>query len=202
MTKTNVMIAGGGGVCSWFIAEIDRLRKFQQIGQMYYFTIFDPDTVEKKNLAYQNFDDLDLLDYKARALGQRYVLNFDVKAVLKPAQFDPFDIVISGVDNAIFRRMLFEYMDKHPEKYWIDIRAEGNQVALYTKHKKNTLDVLLATLPTDKESYNNSTSCQRAWELDAGIVQVGNKISALIAAQFFLNHIRGEHNPPSFTHIF
>jgi hypothetical protein len=201
MKIIKVMIAGGGGIGSWLVQELDRLRKHGQIGPMYQFTIFDNDTVEQKNLPYQNYDELDLLDYKARSLGERYIMNYENIAVSKPTQFDLFDIVISGVDNSKFRRMLFTYMSNHPEKYWIDLRAEGTQMAFYTKHKSNTLDALIKTLP-DKTTDNNSTSCQRSWELNAGVVQLGNKIIAVIAAQLFLNNIRGEANPASYTHIY
>ena len=201
MKIIKVMIAGGGGIGSWLVQELDRLRKHGQIGPMYQFTIFDNDTVEQKNLPYQNYDELDLLDYKARSLGERYLMNYESIAVYKPVQFDPYDIVISGVDNSKFRRMLFTYMADHLEKYWIDLRAEGTQMAFYTKHKLNTLDLLIKTLP-DETIDDKSTSCQRSWELDAGVVQLGNKIIAVIAAQLFLNNIRGESNPASYTHIY
>lgn len=196
-----VLIAGGGGINSWLVAELDRLRRYAQIGHNIHFTIYDPDTVEKKNLAYQNFDEIDLLANKAESLGDRYIMTYQNVAITDPKQFDAFDIIISGVDNSKFRRMLFEYVDKHPKKYWIDLRAEGNQIAFYTRHPKNTLETLLATLPSAEED-EKSTSCQRSWELSTGIVQMGNKIVAMIGVQLFLNHIRGEANPPGYTRMF
>jgi hypothetical protein len=57
---------------------------------------------------------------------------------------------------------------------------------------------MLSTLP--KES--KGTSCQREYELSAGIVQLGNQIAACITAQYFLNYIREEENPPVFNQIF
>jgi molybdopterin/thiamine biosynthesis adenylyltransferase len=201
MKKYKILLAGGGGINSWFADQIDKLRAFGQIGENYYFTVIDPDTVERKNLVYQNFTEEDLLAYKAESLANRYIMEYENTSILHEKQLDPYDIVISGVDNSKFRRMFFEYMHKHPKKYWVDMRAEGTQIAIYTKHPKNTLPELIATLPNETLDAS-STSCQRSWELGAGVVQLGNKIVALIGAQFLLNHIRGGSNPPSYTHLF
>jgi hypothetical protein len=201
MKTQNVLIAGGGGICSWLVAELDRLRKYGQIPDTYLFTIQDYDTIEQKNLPYQNFDTVDLLDYKAKNLAERYVMSYRTVPILTDDQLDSFNIIMSGVDNAKFRRMLFNYMESHPEKYWVDMRAEGTQVALFTKHPENNLNKLLKTLP-DENQDELTTSCQREWELNAGIVQLGNKIASSIATQFFLNHIRGEKNPAFFSHMF
>jgi len=57
----------------------------------------------------------------------------------------------------------------------------------------------LKTLP-DKNS--KGTSCQREYELTAGIIQLGNQIAAIITAQYFLNFVREEENPPVFNNMF
>jgi len=195
----NVMIAGAGGNNSWLVHNLDKLIKLNQIPETINFFIWDKDVVEIKNLLYQNFRKEDVTDNKATNLASRYISFFDVpEFVTKEEQFDKYDVVISGVDNPKFRSMLFKYMEKHPEKYWIDLRAEGRMVALYAKHKKNTLDKMLATLPKNEDI---TTSCQLSYELEAGIIQYGNQIAAAIATQYFLNFIRDIPNPPEFVRM-
>ncbi|HLP80881.1 MAG TPA: ThiF family adenylyltransferase [Nitrosomonas sp.] len=193
------MIAGAGGNNSWFLNEINRLIIKDQLPTGIEFTIYDGDDVEKKNLLYQDFETADVLENKAKVLSIRYAMHAKQRYIKDAKEFDNYDIVISGVDNRDFRALLFEYMNDHPEKYWIDLRAEGRTVALYTKHKTNTLDKLLSTLPPKG---TKSASCQLKYELDNGIIQLGNKIAAMIAAQWLLNHLRGEQNPPDFIHMF
>lgn len=201
MKSIKVLIAGAGGNNSWLVAELHRLIKNGQISPRYHFTIADHDTVERKNLLYQNFEDIDLLDHKARSLSERYVMAGLVKKLESPRDLEGYDIIISGVDNSKFRRMLFEYVAIHPDVFWMDLRAEGTQVAIYCKHEKNTTGEMLASLP-DASADEHTASCQRQYELDSGIIQQGNKIAAVIASQFFLHHIRGEKVPASFSHMF
>lgn len=200
MKKLNVMVAGGGGNSSWFLRLAAELIEKSQIPQTVEFTVFDGDNVEKKNLLYQDFTLGDVLENKAKVLAIRHAMLAKQKFIKDPKDFDPFDIVVAGVDNRDFRELLFKYMDKHPEKYWIDMRAEGRAVAVYTHNKANTLDVLMATLPPKDKAV--ATSCQLSYELDAGIIQLGNRIAAVIGAQFLLNHLRGEMNPAAFVHMF
>jgi hypothetical protein len=199
MKKISVAVVGCGGNGSWFLREISRLIKHDQIPSSVEFTIFDHDDVAKKNLPYQDFELKEVLENKAKILGERYAMLFKQKKVTKSTELDPFDLVISAVDNKDFREMLYRYMDKRTDKYWIDLRAEGRVVAIFTMHKKNTLEKLLKTL--SRES-NESASCQLSYELDAGIIQLGNKIAAIIGCQYLLNYLRGEDNPPEFIHMF
>ena len=193
------MIAGAGGNNSWLLSILSTLQRTGQIPDDTEFTIFDGDTVEKKNLLYQDFEIVDVLENKAKVLGKRYAIKAVPKNIKKPEEFDPFDIVICGVDNKEFREMLYHYMEEHPEKYWVDLRAEGRVVAVYARHKNVSLQELLATLPKNS---TDPTSCQLSYELDNGIIQLGNRIAANIGAQYLLNYIRGEENPPSFIHMF
>lgn len=196
---TRVMIAGAGGNSSWFIRFIDDLIVKQQIPDTVEFTIFDEDEVEKKNLLYQAFETGDILKAKSKVLGIRYGMAYKEKYIVDPKEFDAYDVVVAGVDNKDFRVLLYEYMDKHPEKYWIDMRAEGRVATFYTAHKKNTLKYLMGTLPAQNAA---PTSCQLKYELESGIIQLGNRIIAMIGAQLLLNYIRGEANQAEFTHMF
>lgn len=199
MKVTKVMVAGAGGNSSWFLHFIDDLIVKQQIPDTVEFTICDGDDVEKKNILYQKFESGDILKNKAKVLGVRYGMAFKEKYIEDVKDFEPYDIVIAGVDNRDFRVLLYEYMDKHPEKYWIDMRAEGRVATFYTKHKKNTLKYLMSTLGVQGTS---PTSCQLKYELESGIIQLGNRVIAMIGAQLLLNHIRGEANQAEFTHMF
>ena len=59
----------------------------------------------------------------------------------------------------------YEYCEKNPNKYFIDMRAEGRAISVFTKHKDNTLDFLKSTINVEKPS----TSCQLKFELDNNI---------------------------------
>ena len=94
--------------------------------------------------------------------------------------------------------MLFNFAHKNPEVYWIDLRSEGRSVAAFCKHKQNTLQTMLETVPEEVED----GSCQLAFEKSSGVVQNGNKIIAAVGAQYILNYRRGEANPPKFIATF
>lgn len=194
-----IMVVGAGGINSWFIHHVSVAIELGQIPASTEFHIYDDDTVETKNLKYQNFVIEDILEGKAKTIADRYGFYGYKVRVTDPSLFNAYDIVVCGVDNSAFRRMMFTYMDAHPEKYWIDMRAEGRTVGFYTRHQKNTLAVLLATLPQGEDT---NTSCQLAYELESGVIQYGNKIIAPIGCQLLLNHLRGEFNSDSFTHRF
>lgn len=199
MKQINVMIAGAGGNNSWLLRAIYDLIGKNQIPDSVEFTIYDGDSIEQKNLLYQDFKMDEVLDNKAKVLGKRYAMKAVAKYVKSPKDFDGFDVVICGVDNKDFREMLYRYMDEHPEKYWIDLRAEGRMVAVYAKSDNVPLSTLIDALPKGE---SEDTSCQLSYELDNGIIQLGNRIAAIIGAQYLLNYIRGEANPPSFIHMF
>jgi hypothetical protein len=187
-----VAIVGAGGNGSWLTHHLHELIELDQLPPMH-VTIFDADEVEIKNLRYQNFGTADVLCNKAECLAGRYDFEFEPKFVTKPAQLDGFDLIVSAVDGGKFRKMFYKLADKS-KFYWIDLRAEGKLVEIYTKHKKHTLESLLATVPEGDEN----SSCQRAYDLAAGQIQLGNRLAALVGAQFILNWARGESNPPVF----
>lgn len=195
------MIAGAGGINSWFVKGVSDMFIQMQVPLFWEFTIFDGDNVEQKNLRYQNYTEEDLLLDKAETLGERYGMNYKVKYIKHPKEFDDFDVVVCGVDNREFREMLFTYMSEHPEKRWIDMRAEGRAVAIYASSPKNDLKTMLATLG-DPEANAGPTSCQLEYELSAGIIQLGNRIIAEIGVQYLLNMVRGEQNPAVFMRRF
>jgi molybdopterin/thiamine biosynthesis adenylyltransferase len=193
-----VAVVGAGGNGSWLLRHLHRLVLKGQIPDGNTFTVFDGDDVEKKNTLYQDYETKDVLENKAKVMAGRYDIHAKSRYLKDAKDLTGFDVVICCVDNKDFREILFRHADKNPGLYWIDVRAEGTSVVIYTKSNKNTLPVMLATLP--KES--KGTSCQREYELENGIVQMGNQIAAVITAQYFLNYIREEGNPPVFNHMF
>jgi molybdopterin/thiamine biosynthesis adenylyltransferase len=198
-TDLKVAVIGAGGNGSWLLKHLHRLIKKHQIPESIHFTVFDGDDVEQKNTLYQDFETKDVLDNKAKVMAHRYDFSARPKYLELEKDLEEFNVIICCVDNRDFRELLFRHVDKHPEKYWIDVRAEGQGIVIFTKNKKNTLEEMLKTLP--KEG-TKSTSCQRDFELSNGIVQMGNQIAAVIVAQYFLNFIREEENPPMFNHMF
>jgi molybdopterin/thiamine biosynthesis adenylyltransferase len=197
-THLNVMIVGAGGNGSWLVNRLDWLIQKEQIPDSVRFTIFDGDTVERKNLMYQDFTPIHILDNKVHALSIRYEVTAKAKFVTEEKEMEPFDMVICCVDNRDFRELMFRFMDAHPDKYWLDVRAEGQNVLIYAKSKQNTLEAMLKTLPAT----SGPTSCQRQYDQDNGVVQLGNQIAATIAAQCVLNYIRDEPNAPVFNQMF
>lgn len=196
MEQRRISVIGCGGIGSYFCKEVDNLNKHNQFGDYdLNITLFDNDTVDTKNLPYQNFDEIDVGDPKSEVLGDLYDFNYEVKKVEKEETLNDSDVVIAAVDNKPFRELLFKWANKNPDKYWIDLRSEGRAIAYFTKNKKNTLKKMLATLADTPEE---GTSCQLAHELEKGIIQQGNKIIATIGSQLFMNYLRGEENSPQF----
>ncbi len=190
-----VLIVGAGGIGSWLAENIHKYQAAQHLDVE--ITLIDDDTVDFKNLRYQNFLKTDLTDNKAEVLANRYKFNWRAKRVNDTTDLKDFDCIISAVDNIQFRKLLFKYAADN-DTYFIDLRSEGRTIAFYTKHKKNTLDYLLASLPTSTEN----GSCQLAFELENNIVQNGNRIIAQIGTQLLLNWYRNEKNQAEFSQRF
>lgn len=157
--------------------------------------VWDDDTVDTKNLKYQNFQEFDLSDNKSEVIGLRYDFDYEIERIEDETTLNGYDVVIAAVDNSQFRKKLYNWAEKNPEAYWIDLRSEGRSVAFFTKHKTNTLEKMLETLADTPEE---GTSCQLAYELEKGIIQQGNKVIAAIGSQLFLNYLRLEKNSAKF----
>lgn len=193
----NILICGGGGIGSYYVEGVDNLDANGQFENAL-FTVADDDQVELKNIKYQNFKEEDITDYKAESLSARFCVEAITERIETEEELLKWDCIISAVDNKKFRELLFRTADKHPNKfYWIDLRSEGRSIAYFTKHKKNTLDVMLATLPGDGDPEGGG-SCQRKYEFDNNIIQRGNKIIAAMAEQLTLNWYRGDINAPNY----
>lgn len=196
--KATIHVIGCGGIGSYLIRELAHLRKHNQIVSelLYSIVIYDNDEVEDKNLKYQDYVSADVFSKKSEVLGKRHNLNYVVDLVKDLGDIvKPNDIVISCVDNSKFRKHLFEWQDK-TDNFWIDLRSHGTTIARFCRSSQNTLEKLLETLP--KEVENNSGSCQRLVDLEAGKIQMGNRIIAQIGCQTLLNYLRSDPQPDSY----
>lgn len=199
MEEHKILIVGGGGIGSFLVRELNRLIINEQIDlEKIDIEITDMDFVELKNIKYQNFTTDDLNKNKAEVLGKKYCINYMNEEITKEEQLKPYDFIISCVDNAKTRKLIFEYCFKE-NKYFIDLRCEGRAIAIFTKTDKTTKKEMLDTLDLKKE---NSTSCQLAYELEQNIIQNGNLIVAVICSQLILNKLRGEKNKDKYMFYF
>lgn len=195
MTK-QILIVGAGGIGSWLGFHLYQLSEHKQLNGAY-ITFADDDTVDMDNLPYQNFELDDVLDLKTESLSARYGFGAVNKRLTKAKELTDYTCIVCAVDNTKFRKLLFETAEKN-DFYWIDLRSEGRAIAAFTKHKTNTFEAMMATIPKEVKD----GSCQLDYEKKAGIIQNGNKIVGCIGSQYILNWLRGEVNPPRFIHKF
>jgi hypothetical protein len=135
MKKRKILIIGAGGIGSFLIPVLDRV-------DLYDITVADPDTVEEKNLTYQNFEFDDVGEHKVSAMEHRYCNLKTIKyPILSEKQMQGYDLVICCVDNIGLRRTMYNCKDLK----WLDLRAQGRNAAMvaYTADPK-MYDTLLA----------------------------------------------------------
>ena len=194
-----VLIIGGGGIGSWLVARLARLRDYNQLNGLDALVVADDDEIEDKNLPYQNFELDEIMDSKALALDARYGYTGREQRITTHEHLEPFDMIVCAVDNPKARRLVYEHCSTRPNKYFIDLRAEGSAVWGITSDAGWDLERLKATLG-DEDA--DDKSCQLEYELSAGIIQLGNTIIAEIGAQWILNKLRNKKNPAVFSQRF
>jgi len=195
----NILIVGVGGIGSYLTKELYNLIVNQQIDiDDNTITLMDFDKVEIKNLKYQDFVKKDIGDYKAKILSKKYCFSSVEEKLITEEQLKEYDFIICCVDNSQTRKLIYEHCNFN-DIYFIDCRAEGRAIAIFTKHKTNSTLKLLSTLNLEKTT---SSSCQLPHELEKNILQQGNKIVALICSQLVLNKLRNEENNPEYIFYF
>ncbi len=123
--KRKVLVIGAGGIGSFLIPLLDKVG-------LYNITVADPDTVETKNLPYQNFNADNVAQNKALVMKDNYnksVLRAIKYPILTEKQMKGYDLVICCVDNLGLRRTMYNTKIK-----WLDLRAQGRNAALVS-HK-------------------------------------------------------------------
>lgn len=205
MSTSTIHVIGAGGIGSFLLRDLVRLQKTNQLidvdGNDYIINVYDEDDVEQKNLLYQDYQDDDIMEPKAEVLGKRYNIPYNEMFVhnIPDVINDDNDIVICCVDNAKFRTHMFEWQQEAPN-FWIDLRSHGRIIVRLCKDEKNDLDYLISTLPEEEE--DGGGSCQRAVDLEKGIIQMGNRVIATIGCQTILNYLRNVTQDCRFTRQF
>ena len=147
--KRKIMIIGCGGIGSYLIPLLDKTG-------LYEITVFDPDTVERKNLTYQNFVAADVGKTKVISMFSRFksIKRGEPFPVLTNKQMDGYDLVICCADNLDIRKTLY-----NSEINWLDLRAQGRNGAILSyQEDKNKLAGLLS-------GPDGSFSCQgTSWD--------------------------------------
>jgi len=205
MSSATIHVIGAGGIGSYLLRDLVKLQKTNQLinvdGIDYGICIYDEDDVEQKNLLYQDYLDKDIMEPKAEIMGKRYSIPYTEMFVTNIPDIivSDDDIVVCCVDNAKFRTHMFQWGEKAPN-YWIDLRSHGRIIVRLCKDEKNDLEYLQSTLPEEEE--DGGGSCQRAIDLEKGIIQMGNRVIATIGCQTILNHLRNVTQDCRFTRQF
>ena len=163
------MIIGAGGIGSFLIPLLDKTG-------LYDITAFDPDTVETKNLTYQNFDEEDVEKHKVDVMDNRYsTVTGQPYKVLTAKQVKGFDLVICCADNLAVRRTLYS----SDGIKWLDLRAQGRNAALISSLERPELYSSFTAGP------DGSFSCQGdSWEGDSSGVHFMQVVAAGYGAQW------------------
>ena len=187
----NVAVIGAGGIGSYLCPLLKKLMKNDQL-PFKNFSLFDFDIVEHDNIKHQNFEKEDAGIPKA--------LVMELKGYCKGANLhkfdkndlDKFDLFIICADNAYVRNLIYEHVNIHKDKKFIDLRATGDIIAVYTqKVSLQELQESLGTNPESKETF----SCQTAQDKSANKIQMGNFVVAPLGLQVLLNMVRGVRYP-------
>ena len=172
-----ILIIGTGGIGSFLVQFLDKVG-------MYNITVADPDSVEAKNLTYQNFKKSHVGQNKASVMMDSYksVEHFSKYPILTEKQMTGYDLVICCVDNLGVRRTLYNTSLK-----WLDLRAQGRNAALVShKADPKMYDMLLAG---DDRSY----SCQGdSWDGTNKNVHFMQVAIAGIGAQWIQRYMNDE----------
>ena len=172
-----ILIIGTGGIGSFLIQFLDKV-------ELYNITVADPDSVEKKNITYQNFDINDVGELKVQAIANKYksVMVGSKYPILTEKQMEGYDLVICCVDNLSVRRTLYNTSLK-----WLDLRAQGRNAALVSHNADPKMyDMLLA-------GEEGSFSCQGdSWDGTNNGVQFMQIAIAGIGAQWIQRYFNNE----------
>ena len=144
-----ILIIGAGGIGSYLIPLLDKTG-------LYDITVSDPDTIEEKNLTYQNFESDEVNKYKSACMKIRYetVKTSSEYPILTEKQLVGYDLVICCVDNLDARRLLYR-----SSIAWLDLRSQGRNAAYISfKADPKMYDTMLA-------GPDGSFSCQgNSWD--------------------------------------
>lgn len=123
-----ITVVGCGGTGSWIVPHIVRLARLVQDAaenpRQVKLELWDPDTVEEKNLYRQNFSAPEIGMNKAQTLAFRYGTHWGIDVRALPVPFEGnknYDLLIGCVDNPHARQTIHDlYRGDHPGPFWLD----------------------------------------------------------------------------------
>ena len=117
--KRKILIIGVGGIGSYLTPLLHKTG-------LYDIHISDPDSVEQKNLFYQNFNMLHLDKNKVDCIVEHDVIGSRKPfPILTQAQLKGYDLVVCCADNLDVRRLLYRQgFQEDCKAKWLDLRAQ------------------------------------------------------------------------------
>ncbi len=190
-----IAFIGCGGINSWAIECLEDVTKTFDKSELIYVKLFDNDIVEEKNILrnMQNFLVEDIMEQKAEVLAKRFKFDFENVFITEEniSLLDNFDDIIMGVDNHKTRRILYKYcLEK--DKYLLDLRAQGTQMAFYVLDHKKDIAYYDEKFFSNKQLMERKGSCQLTNDVENDNIQTANRIIAYMGIYgIYLNHLRG-----------
>lgn len=191
-----IAIVGCGGVNSWATKHLHKLVDDYDKKELIYVKLFDKDEVEEKNLlrSNQNFEVEDLMKQKAEVLAKRYGFDFNNVLITKENLnlLSNFDDIILGVDNNKTRKLIYEFALKN-NKYLLDLRAQGTQMAFYEINNKKDIEYYNKKFFSNEELMSRKGGCQLQRDIDNDHLENANRIIAYLGIYgIYFKHLRGE----------
>ncbi len=177
--KKKIMVIGAGGIGSFLIPLLDRVKE-------YHINVWDDDIVEKKNLSYQDYYANDVGKHKTDVMAERYgsVYSHPYR-VLTKQQLKGYDLIICCVDNLELRRLLY-LVDTEKIK-WLDLRAQARNGLLISFQENPDNFAILTNGP------DGNFSCQGdEWDKSNAGVHFTHVAIAGMGAQWVQRYFAGD----------
>ena len=179
----NILIIGAGGIGSHLIRILESVVGDGTKEGLYRINVSDPDTVEEKNLTYQDFKKEDIGKKKVHCMKKHSQVNgANPYPILTETQLKGYDLVVCCVDNLDARRLLYRSQVK-----WLDLRSQGRNAAFISyKADPSMYDTMLA-------GPDGSFSCQGdSWDGSSKGLHFMHIAIAGMAAEWIQRWFNGE----------
>tara|TARA_R110002020_G_scaffold20957_5_gene70906 strand:- start:5651 stop:6229 length:579 start_codon:yes stop_codon:yes gene_type:complete len=179
----NILIIGAGGIGSHLIRILESVVGDGTKEGLYSINVSDPDTVEEKNLTYQDFKKEDIGKKKVTCMKKHSQVNgANPYPILTETQLKGYDLVVCCVDNLDARRLLYRSQVK-----WLDLRSQGRNAAFISyKADPSMYDTMLA-------GPDGSFSCQGdSWDGSSKGLHFMHIAIAGMAAEWIQRWFNGE----------
>jgi len=179
----NILIIGAGGIGSHLIRILESVVGDGTKEGLYNINVSDPDTVEEKNLTYQDFKKEDIGKKKVTCMKKHSQVNgANPYPILTETQLKGYDLVVCCVDNLDARRLLYRSQVK-----WLDLRSQGRNAAFISyKADPSMYDTMLA-------GPDGSFSCQGdSWDGSSKGLHFMHIAIAGMAAEWIQRWFNGE----------